>query len=97
MADDSVEMEDVSVSDRTLRVGSLSAGPGERRYGVNEFVVQQQPYRLPTWLINGNADGPTLVVTGGVHAAEYASIAAALDLVSSLAINRTDPLLAVGA
>jgi predicted deacylase len=32
------------------------------------------------WLINGNEAGPTLVVTGGVHGSEYASIAAALDL-----------------
>jgi len=37
------------------------------------------------WLINGTEDGPTLVVTGGVHAAEYASIAAALDLGRNLA------------
>lgn len=67
-----------------LRVGSLAAGPGEKRYGVNEFAVQRQPYGLPMWLVNGNAEGPTLVVTGGVHAAEYASIAAALDLGRSL-------------
>ena len=73
------------MSNQVLKVGTLSAGPGEKRYGVNEFPVQGQPYRLPMWLINGSADarsgdGPTLVVTGGVHAAEYASIAAALDL-----------------
>jgi predicted deacylase len=63
-----------------LTVGSLSAAPGEKRYGVNEFPVQGQPYGLPMWLVNGREDGPTLVVTAGVHAAEYASIAAALDL-----------------
>jgi hypothetical protein len=68
------------VSNPVLTVGSLSAAPGEKRYGVNEFPVQGQPYRLPMWLVNGRADGPTLVVTAGVHAAEYASIAAALDL-----------------
>jgi predicted deacylase len=36
------------------------------------------------WLINGNEAGPTLVVTGGVHGAEYASIAAALELGRSM-------------
>ena len=36
------------------------------------------------WLINGTGEGPTLVVTAGVHAAEYASIAAALELGRSL-------------
>lgn len=63
----------------TLTVGSLSAEPGEKRHGINEFSVDGKPYRLPMWLINGGTDGPTLVVTAGVHPAEYASIAAALD------------------
>ncbi len=72
------------MSNEMLKVGELSAGHGEKRYGVIEFPVQGRPYRLPMWLINGNADGRTLVVTGGVHAAEYASIAAALQLGRSL-------------
>ena len=67
-----------------LTVGTLSAGHGEKRYGTNEFSVDGQPYRLPMWLINGVTEGPTLVVTAGVHAAEYASIAAALELGRSL-------------
>lgn len=73
------------MSETILKVGALAAGPGEKRYGVNEFAVQGRAYQLPMWLINGSAEGPTLVVTGGVHAAEYASIAAALDLGRSLA------------
>jgi predicted deacylase len=68
------------MSNHVLTVGSLSAKPGEKTFGVNEFTVQGQPHRLPMWLVNGAEEGPTLVVTGGVHAAEYASIAAALDL-----------------
>jgi hypothetical protein len=65
---------------QTLTVGSVSAKPGEKAYGVNEFAVQGQPYRLSMWVINGAHEGPTMLVTAGVHAAEYASIAAALDL-----------------
>src|SRR5215469_1300163 len=61
-----------------LHVGSLAAAPGEKRFGTNEFPVGGQPYRLPMWLVNGVHDGPTLAVTAGVHPAEYASIAAAL-------------------
>jgi predicted deacylase len=72
------------VPNQVLQVGSLASGPGEKRYGANEFQVQGQPYRLPMWVVNGSVDGPTLVVTGGVHAAEYASIAATLDLGRSL-------------
>jgi predicted deacylase len=63
-----------------LTVGSLSARPGEKTFGIDELTVDGQPYRLPIWLVNGAHPGPTLAVTGGVHAAEYASIAAALDL-----------------
>lgn len=72
------------MSDRALEVGQLSAGPGEKRYGVVEFQVEGQPYKLPMWLIHGDAAGPTLIVTGGVHGAEYASVAAALELGQSL-------------
>jgi uncharacterized protein len=72
------------MSKELLSVGKLSAQHGEKRYGVNEFLVEGQPYRLPMWLINGVGEGPTLVVTAGVHAAEYASIAAALELGRSL-------------
>lgn len=72
------------MSDGTLEVGQLSAVQGEKRYGVVEFPVQGQSYKLPLWLINGDEVGPTLVVTGGVHGAEYASVAAALDLGQTL-------------
>lgn len=68
------------MANQTLTVGSLTARPGERAYGVNTFPVQGQPYPLSMWLINGAHDGPTMLITAGVHAAEYASIAAALDL-----------------
>src|SRR6185437_12322558 len=80
-------MEDIRtthMSKDQLSVGKLSASHGEKRCGVNEFLVEGQPYRLPMWLINGVGEGPTLVVTAGVHAAEYASIAAALELGRSL-------------
>ena len=70
--------------DKVFEVGTLSATPGEKRYGVVQFSVQDQSYKLPMWLIHGDEPGPTLVVTGGVHAAEYASIAAALELGQSL-------------
>ncbi len=70
--------------DGRLEVGSLSAGLGEKRYGVVEFAVLGEAYKLPMWLIHGDGPGPTLVVTGGVHGSEYASVAAALELGRSL-------------
>ncbi len=68
------------MSNQPLAVGSLTAAANEKVFGFNQVDVNGQLYRLPMWLVNGRSDGPTLVVTGGVHAAEYASIAAALDL-----------------
>ncbi|MGD0308565.1 MAG: M14 family metallopeptidase [Acidobacteriota bacterium] len=76
------------MSNQVLSVGSLSASSGEKKFGVNKIVLQDQTYSLPMWLIHGARPGPTLVVTGGVHAAEYASIAAALDLGRSLAPDK---------
>jgi hypothetical protein len=72
------------MSKDVLKVGSLAANCGEKCFGSNEFPVDGRPYRLPAWLINGSEDGPTVVVTAGVHGAEYASIAAALDVGQSL-------------
>jgi predicted deacylase len=70
--------------DGTFEVGPLSAAPGEKCFGTVEFPVAGEPYQLPLWLIHGTAPGPTLVVTGRVHGAEYASVAAALELGRSL-------------
>ncbi len=72
------------MANSVLQVGALSGPPGEKRYGVNEFTVDGEPYRLPMWLVNGAHEGPTLAVTAGVHPAEYASIAAALQFGQAL-------------
>ena len=69
---------------KDLVVGELSAWPGKKVTGVNTFAVNGVNYELPVYLINGSGEGPTLVLTGGVHAAEYASIAAALELGQTL-------------
>jgi len=62
-----------------LHVGQLLARPGEKVFGLVEVDAGGHAVKLPVFLINGQAAGPTLVMTGGIHAAEYASIAAALD------------------
>lgn len=69
---------------RNLTAGQLTARPCEKVTGINQFPVDGEPFSLPMYLINGAEPGATLVITGGVHAAEYASIAAALELGQSL-------------
>jgi len=67
-----------------LIVDKLAAKTGEKMTGTVEFKVDAQQYTLPVFLINGKKEGPTLVITAGVHAAEYASITAALELGQTL-------------
>ncbi len=77
---------------RCLHVGSnIARSPRTHGAARERSVTEPSPFRsrvtpteLPLWLINGAEPGPTLVVTGGVHAAEYASIAAALELGQTL-------------
>jgi len=65
---------------KILSVGNLTAQPGEKVTGECVFQVDGQDIHQPVYLINGEKPGPTIVVTAGVHAAEYASIAAALEI-----------------
>ncbi len=67
-----------------LRVGDLTAARSKKVIGEQALSIAGDPYSLTVFAINGNADGPTLVVTGGIHGAEYASIEAALRLGRSL-------------
>jgi predicted deacylase len=69
-----MEDNEQRMSKGVLSVGTLSASHGEKRYGVNEFLVEGRPYRLPVWLVNGAGEGPTLVVTAGIHAAAVLEI-----------------------
>jgi predicted deacylase len=72
------------MSQDRLAVGALSAALGEKNYGVETVVAGGQQIPLAFFLINGDRPGPMLIVTAGVHAAEYASIAAALEFGRSL-------------
>jgi predicted deacylase len=76
------------MANQDLVVSNLIAKAGEKKTGVVEFVVDDKPYSLEVFLINGKTEGPTLVVTGGIHAAEYASIAAALELGQKLTADQ---------
>ena len=67
-----------------LKLGALSAKVGSRVYGTHELNIDGHATQLPIFLINGAYDGPVLVITGGIHGAEYASIEAALRLAHSL-------------
>ncbi|HEX7022063.1 MAG TPA: succinylglutamate desuccinylase/aspartoacylase family protein [Trueperaceae bacterium] len=56
-----------------------SVAPGSRWSGMLDALPDEAP-ALPCTIVRGAADGPTLLVTAGIHGAEYASIAAAQHL-----------------
>lgn len=68
-----------------LKVAGLTAAQGQRTHGNVIITVSGVEVQLPVFLINGTKPGPTLVVTAGIHGAEYASIEAALRLGQTLA------------
>jgi predicted deacylase len=76
------------MANQDLVIGNLVAKAGEKKVGVVEFDVDGKPYGLEVFLINGKAAGPTLVMTGGIHGAEYASIAAALEMGQKLTADQ---------
>jgi predicted deacylase len=63
-----------------LQVGKLLAPENSRVAGKVQLDLQVAEVELPIFLVNGRQQGPTLVVTAGVHGAEYAGIAAALQV-----------------
>ncbi len=71
-----------------LRVGTIVAARGQKSSGTQTLKLQGHATELPIFLVNGKFDGPTMVVTGGIHGAEYASIEAALRLGRTLAPDK---------
>lgn len=69
-----------------LEVAGLSAAPGQRAASVLELSFAGTPIKMPLYLLNGANDGPTVVVTAGIHGAEYVGIESAYRLA-----QQTDP------
>lgn len=67
-----------------LKVGDYSAAKGTKTSGIQELQIAGHTVQVPLFLVHGAQPGPTLVVTAGVHGAEYASIAAALEIGQNL-------------
>lgn len=79
------------MSKENLEVASISVPPGQRGQRVLDLEFSGSATKLPLFVLNGAQKGPTLVVTAGIHGAEYVGIEAAYRLALS-----TDPLLLRG-
>ena len=69
-----------------LSVASVTAQPSQRASAMLDLVFDSVPTKLPVFVLNGAHPGPTVVVTAGIHGAEYVGIDAALQLA-----RNTDP------
>ena len=74
-----VEGEDLM---RTLRVADLEAKPGEKVSGFVHIIGAE--FGIPVTLICGEKEGETVLISGGVHNAEYVGIQAAMQLADEL-------------
>ena len=63
---------------RTLRVADLEAKPGEKVSGYVHVIGAE--FGIPVTLICGEKEGGTVLISGGVHNAEYVGIQAAMQL-----------------
>lgn len=65
-----------------LRIGTLEAGRGEK---VSGFVqIAGAEFGIPVTLICGEKEGETVLISGGLHNAEYVGIQAAMELADSI-------------
>jgi predicted deacylase len=67
-----------------LQIGSVQVNVGEKKSFTQTLDLSGTQVELPIFVINGVNEGPRLVITGGIHGAEYASIEAALQIGRSL-------------
>lgn len=65
-----------------LQVGNLTAARGQKATGFLE--VPGTTARMPLTLVNGVKEGPTLLITTGIHGGEYASIEATIRVAAAL-------------
>lgn len=68
-----------------VRIRDVEASRGTKAEGwLTIGETASGPIRVPVVVINGGEDGPTLCLTAGVHATEYAPIAAVMELIQSI-------------
>ena len=65
---------------KKIAISGVQTNPGEKKNYIQAIDLGTAQTELPLFVINGEKDGPSLVISGGVHGAEYASIEAALQL-----------------
>lgn len=69
----------------TIEIKGIIARPGEKAFGFLDIgTTSITTYRIPVAILNGAEPGKTLVLLGGVHGTEFASIEAVIRAIQNL-------------
>ena len=71
----------------TLYIRGLKAERGQKLQTY--LPVLDTNTEIPITIINGQNDGPTLLITAGIHGGEYPGIAAAMELGRTQNLNQS--------
>ena len=70
--------------DTDLNVAGITVSSGKKVATTRTVTIQGHATHFPLFLINGSKEGPTLVVTAGIHGGEYPCVEAAARLGRSI-------------
>ncbi|MFZ1793202.1 MAG: succinylglutamate desuccinylase/aspartoacylase family protein [Anaerolineae bacterium] len=69
---------------KTIEVAGVSAAPGTKTSRVIDLTLAGVATKMPLFVINGQQDGPVVVITAAIHGSEYVGTAAATQLAKTL-------------
>lgn len=69
-------------------VAGVEAAAGERAANVLDLTLAGVQTRMPLFVLNGAGEGPTVVITAGIHGSEYVGIAAAMRLAKETDVSQ---------
>jgi predicted deacylase len=69
-------------------VAGVEAAAGERAAKVLDLTLAGVQTKMPLFVLNGAAEGPTVVVTAGIHGSEYVGMAAAMRLAKETDVSQ---------
>lgn len=73
---------------QSFSVAGIQASAGERASQVLELTLAGVKTKMPLFVLNGAAEGPTVVVTAGIHGSEYVGIATAMRLAKETEVSQ---------
>lgn len=71
---------------KTFCLGDFQAETGEKKSGY--IVIGNGEFELPITVLNGEKSGKTVLITAGIHGAEYVGIQSSIELAEHLKIEK---------